>query len=261
MSTPIQYPADSDNKTSDLGAAPLGCAPPPRINSQCSMGHGQPKKAKRGPGRPCLTAEEKRQRKDYRNQLNGGLVAPIGLQKPQPSRPLMQLDQRYVAIGDEPGAGGPRKAPFRWPMATVLHLLQLAIEMEPFRRIPGQTLAENYVELVDALVNLNPLAHAGANATNVTRKLEQVLDAYREKNIDALKKSGDDEEYTQLDKLAEKYWAARPAHDCTRNPLPSIRDTQWSKMQGGMKSRGNKTWKCRYMQRLVKMLCGAYPTR
>ncbi|KXS16567.1 hypothetical protein M427DRAFT_55227 [Gonapodya prolifera JEL478] len=49
------------------------------------MGHGQPKKAKCGPGRPHLTAEEKRQRKDYRNQLNGGLIAPIGLQKPQVS--------------------------------------------------------------------------------------------------------------------------------------------------------------------------------
>ncbi|KXS20121.1 hypothetical protein M427DRAFT_52382, partial [Gonapodya prolifera JEL478] len=49
------------------------------------MGHEQPKKAKRSPGRPRLTVEEKQQRKDYRNQLNGGLVAPIGLQKPQVS--------------------------------------------------------------------------------------------------------------------------------------------------------------------------------
>ncbi|KXS21747.1 hypothetical protein M427DRAFT_51127 [Gonapodya prolifera JEL478] len=125
MSTPIQYPANSNNKTSDLGAAPLGCAPLPQINSQRSMGHRQPKKAKCSPRRSCLTTEEKQQRKDYRNQLNGGLVAPIRLQKPQ-------LDQQYMAIGNEPGAGGPRKALFRWQMAKVLHLLQLAMKMEPF---------------------------------------------------------------------------------------------------------------------------------
>ncbi|KXS10835.1 hypothetical protein M427DRAFT_36451 [Gonapodya prolifera JEL478] len=108
-------------------------------------------------------------------------------------------------------------------MATVLHLLHLAIEMEPFQRIPGQTLAENYAELTDALVNLNPLAHAGASATNVTWKLEQVLDAYREKNINALKKSGDNEEYTQLDELAKKYWAAYTGYtveqDARRNEV------------------------------------------
>ncbi|KXS10039.1 hypothetical protein M427DRAFT_63090, partial [Gonapodya prolifera JEL478] len=66
---PIQYPANSDNKIFNLGAAPLGCASLPQINSQRSMGHGQPKKAKHGPGWPCLTAEEKQQRKDYRNPL------------------------------------------------------------------------------------------------------------------------------------------------------------------------------------------------
>ncbi|KXS17299.1 hypothetical protein M427DRAFT_30451 [Gonapodya prolifera JEL478] len=83
MSTPIQYPANSNNKISNLGAVPLGCARPPQINSQRSMGHGQPKKAKRGPSQPCLTAEEKQQVKHYRNQLNSGLVVPIRLQKPQ----------------------------------------------------------------------------------------------------------------------------------------------------------------------------------
>ncbi|KXS21334.1 hypothetical protein M427DRAFT_51560 [Gonapodya prolifera JEL478] len=49
------------------------------------MGHRQPKKVKHSPRQPCLTTEEKQQRKDYRNQLNGGLVAPVGLQKPQVS--------------------------------------------------------------------------------------------------------------------------------------------------------------------------------
>ncbi|KXS21335.1 hypothetical protein M427DRAFT_27733 [Gonapodya prolifera JEL478] len=89
--------------------------------------------------------------------------------------------------------------------AMVLHLPQLAFKMEPFQCVPGQTLVENYAELMDALVNLNPLAHAGGNARSITQKLKQVLDAYRKKNINALQKSVDNEEYTQLDNIQDTW--------------------------------------------------------
>jgi hypothetical protein len=115
---------------------------------------------------------------------------------------LLHTQDSDIEQGDDSNHAGTRKTQYRWNPGRYIPLLRIAILRSPFAA-PYKTIGAAW-DAVAQDYNLAIKEPDCINGRKAKEKFYSLLSTFRKDEAESLRKSGTDEEYTELDQLLEE---------------------------------------------------------